>query len=65
MKILWIKTELLHPVDKGGRIRTYQMLRHLNKEHFITYLAFADSHDEAEAINNASEYCDRLVTQFL
>ena len=24
---LWLKTELLHPIDKGGRIRTYHMLR--------------------------------------
>jgi polysaccharide biosynthesis protein PslH len=29
MRILWLKSELLHPVDKGGRIRTYQMLREL------------------------------------
>ena len=29
MRILWLKTELLHPVDKGGRIRTYQMLKAL------------------------------------
>ena len=31
MRILWLKTELLHPVDKGGRIRTYQMLKELKK----------------------------------
>ena len=30
MRILWIKTELLHPLDKGGRIRSYQMLRSLD-----------------------------------
>ena len=38
MRILWLKTELLHPVDKGGRIRTYQMLRALRREHHIVYL---------------------------
>ena len=27
MKILWLKTELLHPVDKGGKIRTYHLLK--------------------------------------
>ena len=27
MRILWLKTELLHPVDKGGKIRTFQMLK--------------------------------------
>ena len=29
MRLLWLKTELLHPVDKGGKIRTYQMLKAL------------------------------------
>jgi len=32
MRILWLKTELLHPVDKGGKIRTYQMLKEMKKE---------------------------------
>ena len=42
MHILWIKTELLHPVDKGGKIRTYQMLRALAKDHQVTYLCLDD-----------------------
>ena len=42
MHILWIKTELLHPVDKGGRIRTYQMLRSLSRRHHVTYLCLDD-----------------------
>jgi len=61
MHILWIKTELLHPVDKGGRIRTYQMLRQLRREHRITYLALDDGAGGAEARARASEYCDELV----
>ena len=42
MRILWVKTELLHPVDKGGRIRTYQMLRALSRRHNVTYLCLDD-----------------------
>ena len=38
MNILWLKTELLHPVDKGGKIRTYGMLKELRRDHRITYL---------------------------
>jgi hypothetical protein len=33
-----LKTELLHPVDKGGKIRTYNMLKELRRDHEITYL---------------------------
>lgn len=61
MHILWIKTELLHPVDKGGRIRTYQMLRQLRAEHRITYLALDDGSGGPDAVERAREYCDDLV----
>ena len=61
MHILWLKTELLHPVDKGGRIRTYQMLRALRREHQVTYLALDDGRPDAEPVHLSREYCDRLV----
>src|SRR5690348_2588741 len=59
--ILWLKTELLHPLDKGGRIRTYQMLRHLLRDHRITYLTLDDGHRGADAVERATEYCTDLV----
>ena len=62
MKILWLKSELLHPVDKGGKIRTYQMLKHLKRDHKITYLSLRNPGLTREAINAASEYCHKLVT---
>ena len=62
MRILWLKTELLHPLDKGGRIRSYQMLRHLKREHEITYLTLENISDGAETRERASEYCTRLVS---
>ena len=57
MHILWIKTELLHPVDKGGRIRTYQMLRALARHHDITYLTLDDGTAAPDAVSKATEYC--------
>lgn len=60
MHILWLKTELLHPMDKGGRIRTYHMLRELKAWHRITYLTLDDGTDPAAAAR-AGEYCDHLV----
>jgi sugar transferase (PEP-CTERM/EpsH1 system associated) len=62
MRILWLKTELLHPLDKGGRIRTYQMLKHLINRHQITYLTFVRPDDAPEYFEKATEYCHRLVT---
>jgi polysaccharide biosynthesis protein PslH len=60
MHILWIKTELLHPVDKGGRIRTYQMLRALSRQHEITYLTLDDGTAAPDARLKATEYCTRV-----
>lgn len=62
MKILWLKTELLHPVDKGGRIRTYQMLKELRKEHEITYLTLDDGSAAPDARDLSNEYCSNLIT---
>ena len=61
MHILWLKTELLHPVDKGGRIRTYNMLRELKREHRVTYLTLDDGAAAPDAAARALEYCDELV----
>ena len=61
MRILWLKTELLHPVDKGGKIRTYQMLKELKKDHSITYLTLDDGTAQEDARDLASEYCHELV----
>jgi sugar transferase (PEP-CTERM/EpsH1 system associated) len=61
LRILWLKTELLHPVDKGGKIRTYQMLRALKREHRVTYLTLDDGTASEDAAERASEYCHELV----
>lgn len=62
MHILWLKTELLHPVDKGGKIRTYQTLKHLKASHQITYLCLDDGSAVSDAEARADEYCHTLIT---
>jgi len=59
--ILWLKTELLHPVDKGGRIRTYQMLRALARTHEIVYLTLDDGSATASERAQAAEYAAEVV----
>src|SRR6516162_6324246 len=61
MRILWIKTELLHPLDKGGRIRSYQMLRSLTRQHHVTYLCLDDGLAASDAIDRAREYAQEVV----
>lgn len=61
MKILWLKTELLHPVDKGGKIRSYHLLKQLKTNHEITYLTLDDGAASRDAVVSAAEYCHDLI----
>ncbi len=40
MKILWVKAGKLLPVDTGGKIRSYNILRALGAEHKVTLLSY-------------------------
>ena len=40
MKILWVKPGKLLPLDTGGKLRTYNILRHLATSHGLTYLSY-------------------------
>lgn len=42
MKILWVKGGKLLPVDTGGKIRSYNIARHLAKNHELTLLSYYD-----------------------
>ena len=56
MKILWLNANLLLPLDKGGKLRTWHVMRHLAARHDITYLSFCDP-DSAEG--GSSRACAR------
>jgi len=40
MKILWVKPGKLLPLDTGGKLRTYNILRKLSATHELTYLSY-------------------------
>ena len=61
VNILWLKNELLHPLDDDRRNRSYHLLRELRREHQVTYLTFDDGRGDAEAVARANEYCTTLV----
>lgn len=61
MRILWLKTELLHPVDKGGKIRTYQMLKEMKRQHHLTYLTLDEAPEDRASHEQAHEYCHELI----
>lgn len=40
MKLLWAKAGKILPLDSGGKLRTYNILRHLATAHELTYLSW-------------------------
>ena len=62
MKILWLNAGLLLPLDKGGKLRTWHLMRHLARRHDITYLSFSDATQTAADRDGMLEVCRRLVT---
>lgn len=63
MNILWLNANLLLPLDKGGKLRTWHLMRHLARRHDITYLSFHDPGDlDAASRQGMTEVCRRLET---
>jgi polysaccharide biosynthesis protein PslH len=56
MKLMWVKTDFLHPTTRGGQIRTLEMLRRLHRNHEVHYVAFEDP-AQPEGLARSSEYC--------
>lgn len=57
VKILWLGPAFLHPTNRGGQIRTLEILRRLRQHHEIHYLAPHDG--EPEALERSSEFCTK------
>jgi polysaccharide biosynthesis protein PslH len=62
MRILWLKSDLLLPLDKGGKLRTWHLMRQLARHHAITFLSFADPDQPVEDIEGMREVASEVVT---
>jgi sugar transferase (PEP-CTERM/EpsH1 system associated) len=58
MRILWVKSDFLHPTTRGGQIRTLEMLRRLHARHEVDYIALDDG-SQPEGPARAHEYSRR------
>jgi sugar transferase (PEP-CTERM/EpsH1 system associated) len=62
MRILWLNSGLLLPLDKGGKLRTWHLMRHLARRHGVTYLSFEDSSQTDADREGMRQVCERLIT---
>lgn len=62
MNLLWLNAGLLLPLDKGGKLRTWHLMRHLARRHQITYVAFSEPGQAKTDEAGMREVCSRLET---
>jgi glycosyltransferase involved in cell wall biosynthesis len=68
LKILWVKAGGLIPLDTGGKIRSYQILKDLSRRHAITFFTFYaehanDCHEELNIIFDRVICCPLRIPQ--
>jgi sugar transferase (PEP-CTERM/EpsH1 system associated) len=62
MRILWLKSDPLLPLDKGGRLRSWHLMRHLARRHQITFLSFAETAIDSTSFAGMSQVAERVIT---
>jgi glycosyltransferase involved in cell wall biosynthesis len=61
MKILFLSQRFLFPSDTGGKIRTGNILRELNKKVELTIISNVESPKDDPYLNQMSELCARFI----
>ena len=56
MRILWVKSDFLHPTTRGGQIRTLEIVKRLHFRNEVHYIAY-DNPAQPEGLQRAGEYC--------
>lgn len=62
MRILWLKSDLLLPLDKGGKLRTWHLMRQLARHHAITFLSYADPGHSPDDVEGMREVASEVIT---
>ena len=62
MKILFVCHRFPFPPQRGGKIRPFNVIRHLSKRHDVTVAAPVRTDEELEAGAGLSSYATRVVT---
>ena len=60
MKVLYVCHRFPYPPKRGGKIRPFNMIRHLSLQHEVTVCSLARSPQEAEEARGIAPYCKRF-----
>ena len=60
MKILFLSLRCPYPPHRGDRIRSYNFIRQLSKQHAVTLVYFAESESDIESAKHLEPFCERV-----
>jgi len=63
MRILVVCHRLPFPPTRGGKIRPFNIIRHLSQRHRVTVASLARSDEEARAGEGLAEHCARVLVE--
>ena len=65
MKILFVCHRLPYPPNRGGKIRPFNMIRHLSQKHSVVVASLAHSEQELREGAGLEDYCDEVIAEVL
>jgi sugar transferase (PEP-CTERM/EpsH1 system associated) len=65
MKILFVCHRLPFPPNRGGKIRPFNMIRHLGQTHNVTVASLAESRDELRDGLGLRDYCSEVIVEMV
>jgi sugar transferase (PEP-CTERM/EpsH1 system associated) len=60
MRILFITDYLPYPLISGDRIRNYNLIRRIARQHQVSLVGFLQTPDEAGGVSHLQEFCHRV-----
>ena len=61
MRVLWIKTSPLHPLTRGGDLRTFNILKHLHQRHEVTFVGMIADKEQELGSRESDQYSSQAV----
>jgi sugar transferase (PEP-CTERM/EpsH1 system associated) len=65
MRILVVCHRLPYPPDHGGKIRAFEMIKHLGAHHTVTVATLAHNQQQIELGSTLRDYCQQLIVHML
>ncbi len=65
MKILFVCHRFPYPPNRGGKIRPFQMIRHLARNHEVVMASLAHTREELQEGAGLKEYCAEVIAEVL